>query len=159
MSTAPSDTPSQLRVRLGWAVAAIAAVLTAVSLFFAVTTLVFALRSGQATGEVIALETARDAQGQVKVPVEYQAVIEFPDHNGQFRRFTDASTTTTPPAIGSEVKVLFDRKRPSKARMEDMSLMYREALTAGVWALAIGIVAEELVRGARRPRAGVPAAA
>lgn len=159
MSTAVAiEDTDRLRRRIGWACAAVAAVLAAVAIGLAVSTLVYSMRSGEANGEVIALEEVRDEAGQVKAPAEYRLVIEYPDHNGQFRRFTEATTTTEPPAIGSEVKVLFDRRRPANARLEDLELLYHPAVVAGAWALGIGVVAEGLVRGARpRVRPGADA--
>lgn len=145
-----------LRRRLGWVVAALAMALGAVALGLAASTAVWTLGAGEATGEVVALDAMRDASGEVRVPAEYRAVIEFPDHNGQFRRFDDPSTTRNPPPIGSEVKVLYDRRRPAKARIEDHLLLYGDAITAGVWALGIGVVAEELLRGAQRHRSPRP---
>ena len=117
--------------------------------YFAVNNLIFQFTAREAAGEVVALETARTPDGQVRVPVEYQAVIEFPDFNGQFRRFTDGSTTGEPPAIGSDVMVLYNPNRPSEAKMANYLLIWRAAINAGVGALAAGILAEELLRGSR----------
>lgn len=152
ISTEDQARPTGLRRRLGCVVAGLAIALGAVAVGLAASMAVWTLRAGEATGEVVALDAVRGPSGEVRVPAEYRAVIEFPDHNGQFRRFDDPSTTRNPPPIGSEVKVLFDRRRPAKARIENHLLLYGDAITAGVWSLAIGVAAEELLRGAQRER-------
>lgn len=146
--TTGKKTPNHRRTA-GFLFAAVAIACVLIAGFFSVNNLIFQLTANQAAGQVVALETARTPEGQVRVPVEYQAVIEFPDRNGQFRRFTDGSTTGEPPAIGSDVTVLYNPKKPSQAKMANYLLIWRAAINAGVGALIAGILAEELLRGSR----------
>lgn len=144
-----TDLPSQahgVRRVVGSVIAISAVLLMLVTLFLTISNVVLQLTSLKTTGEVVALETVRGSDGQVRVPVQYQTVIEFPDNNGQFRRFIDVASTGSPPAIGEDVGVLFNPQNPAEARWADYSLIWRGAVAFGVAALVFGIVAEELLR-------------
>lgn len=141
----PSQAHGVRRV-LGSIIAISAVLLMLVTLFLAISNGVLQLTSLKATGEVVALETVRNDDGEVRIPVQYQSVIEFTDNNGQSRRFTDVAATGTPPAVGDDVGVLFDPDDPVDARLADYSLIWRRAVEFGVATLVFGIVAEELLR-------------
>lgn len=141
----PSQAHGVRRV-IGSITAISAVLLLVVTLAFTISNVVLQLTSLEATGEVIALETVRNDAGEVRVPVQYQTVIEFTDNNGQPRRFTDVAATGTPPAVGDDVGVLFNKNDPAKARLADYSLIWRRAVEFGVATLVFGIVAEELLR-------------
>lgn len=134
------------RRSVGIVLGVVAAVTGLIAVFFAVTNLAFQLGADEATGSVVNLETSKNPDGSVRVPVRYSVVVEFTDTSGDTHRFTDPRATGEPPPIGADVPVLYRPDTPTDARIREPLVMYREAITFGIWSILVAIVAEELIR-------------
>lgn len=134
------------RRTVGKVVGAVAVLLALAAVFFGASNLMFQMRAETATGSVIELETLKDEAGEVRVPVQYTVLVRFTDGAGNTHEFTDPRPLSDPPAVGEDVPVLYAVAEPEQARIREYLVMYREAIFCGVWALVLGIAAEELIR-------------
>lgn len=142
------------RTRFGVACAAVAVVLLALALQQGGTTGWFVATAGRASGEVIGHEPDLDPKtGQPRPGVHLK--VEFPDRNGQFRRFTERAVVTGSDitGVGGEVSVIYDKKRPANARVLDYLGLFGYAAHLGIASLIAGVAAEELLRGGTGRRA------
>ena len=145
MSTALA-TALRHRRTVGKVVGAVAVLLALAAAFFGASNLMFQLRAETATGSVIELETLKDETGEVRVPVQYIVLVRFTDGAGKTHEFADPRPLSDPPAVDEDVPVLYVATDPEQARIREYLVMYREAIFCGVWALVLGIAAEELIR-------------
>lgn len=118
-----------------------------IGLVFAIQSLMFQVSAAEAAGEVVAVQPVLDAAGRPQID-RHLVVVEFPDRNGQSRRF-DAEVEGQAPEKGAEVPVRYRMGPPVDARLANYWLLWRPATIAGAGALGLGLVAEELLR--RRP--------
>jgi hypothetical protein len=137
------------RRMLGLLTAALAAVALLGALAYSVGNLLFLASTQSVIGEVVAVAEVRRDDG---VPVEgrWRVVVEFPDRNGQFRRFEEEVRPIEAPRNGDEVAVLYQPQPPIEARINNPWWLWRDAAIWGGIALGLGVVAEELLRNRRR---------
>lgn len=138
-----------VRRALGFATAAGAALAAIVALVFSVQALVFQLSTAEAVGEIVAVAPVFDAAGEPRVDRQV-VVVEYPDRNGQFRRF-DQEVEGGPPEKGAEIVVRYRMGPPVEARVENGWWLWRPASIAGGVALLLALAAEEGLRNRRRP--------
>ncbi|MDO5501244.1 MAG: DUF3592 domain-containing protein [Propionibacteriaceae bacterium] len=136
------------RRTIGWALAVLAGAAFLVAIVLAVINGVLLVATAEAVGEVVAVEPVTDAAGQPRSE-RHRLVVEYPDRNGQFRRF-DEQTRGVAPAKGDEVPVRYRMGPPVEARVANPWWIWRPATFAGATALGLGLVAEELLRNRRR---------
>lgn len=134
---------------VGLLAAAGAVLALVVALTFAAGNLAFLLTTQGVIGEVVAVDPVT---GQDGVPVEgqYRLEVEFPDRNGQFRRFDEDIRALETPEVGDEIAVRYRPQPPIEARIDQPWWIWRDATIAGGVALGLGVVAEELLRNRRR---------
>lgn len=132
----------------GLVLAALATVAMAVALVLAGFNLTFQLTTSEAVGEVVAVSTVPEQAGVI-APT-HEVVVEYPDRNGQSRRF-DELVRGVAPTKGDEVPVRYRMGPPVEARVANYWWIWRPATTAGAVALALALGAEELLRNRRRP--------
>jgi len=135
--------------RLGGLVAAAtAAVAVVVSVVFAVQALAFQWTTAEAVGEVVAVHPVPDDAGAPQ-PDKHVVVVEYPDRNGQFRRF-DQQITGTAPEKNAELFVRYRMGPPVEARLANLWWLWRPATIASGGALIAAMAAEEALRNRRR---------
>jgi hypothetical protein len=130
--------------------AALGAVLALiVALAFATSNLAFLLTTQGGIGEIVAVDPVLGEDG---APVEghYRLEVEFPDRNGQFRRFNEEIGEVETPEAGDEIAVRYRPHPPVDARIDQPWWIWRSATIAGGVALGLGVVTEELLRNRRR---------
>lgn len=134
---------------IGLLAAAGAAIALLVALVLATGNLVFLVTTQGVIGEMVAVDPVIAADG---VPVEgrYHVVVEFPDRHGQFRRFDEEIRALEVPEQGDEVAVRYRPQPPVEARIDQPWWIWRDATIGGGVALALGVLAEELLRNRRR---------
>lgn len=125
-----------------------AALALLVGLVLSIQAAVFHFSTAEAVGEVVAVEAVRDAAGEVRED-RHAVVVEYPDRNGQFRRF-DQEVEGTAPEKGAEIGVRYRMGPPVEARIANAWWLWRPASVAGAIALILGLAAEELLRQRRR---------
>lgn len=132
----------------GLVAAALAAIALLVGIVFASMNLAFQLTATEAVGEVVAVTPVRTEAGEPR-PGEHVLTVEYPDRNGQFRRF-DERVRGEAPAKNDEIAVHYRMGPPVEARIANYWWIWRSATLAGSVALGLGLVAEELLRNRRR---------
>lgn len=134
---------------IGLLAAAGAVAALVVMLVLATGNLVFLMATQGVIGEIVAVDRVIGAEG---VPVEghYRLEVEFPDRNGQFRRFDEDIGALETPTVGDEIAVRYRPQPPIEARIDQPWWIWRDATIAGGVALGLGVVAEELLRNRRR---------
>ena len=133
----------------GQVAAAGAVIALMVALAYAVGNLVFYLTTQDVIGEVIAVEPVKDRDGR-PIPDSYLVEAEFPDRNGQFRRFDEEIHAFEVPEEGDEIPIRYRPRPPVQARVDQPWWIWRDATIVGGVALGLGVVAEELLRNRRR---------
>lgn len=134
---------------IGLLAAASAVIALLVALTFATANLGFLVTTQGVIGEVVAVDPVTSQDG---VPVEgqYRIEVEFPDRNGQFRRFDEDIRALATPKVGDEIAVRYRPQPPIDARIDQPWWIWRDATIAGGVALGLGVIAEELLRNRRR---------
>lgn len=121
-----------------------------ISLVLASMSLVFLATTVEAVGVVVAVRPDSGATaGQPVRAVRPLLVVEYPDRNGQFRRF-DEKVRGEAPAKGAEIAVRYRMGPPVEARIANYWTIWEPATIAGAVGLGLGLVAEELLRNRRR---------
>lgn len=137
----------------GLAAAAAAGLALIVALVFSVQALMFQFSTAEAVGEIVAVDPVVDGSGRPRLD-RHVVVVEYPDRNGQFRRF-DQEVEGEAPAKGAEIDVRYRMGPPVEARVANAWWLWRPASVAGAIALMLALVAEECLRTRRRLRAPV----
>ena len=119
-----------------------------VAVVFSVQALVFQISTAEAVGEVVAVEPAHTEVGDIQEG-RHHVVVEFPDRNGQFRRF-DELLSWPVPVKGAQIDVRYRMGPPVDARVWNVWRLWQPATLAGGVALGLGLVGEELLRSRRR---------
>lgn len=133
---------------IGRITAALAGAAVLVALVLSVGNAMFWNQTLTATGEVVAVDPAVDGQGS-HIAGSWMVVIEYPDRNGQFRRF-DEVVGGDPPESGDEIAVRYRPTPPIEARIDNPWWIWRDVTIWGGIAIGLGVVAEELLRNRRR---------
>lgn len=120
-----------------------------VALVFSVEALVFQFTTAEAVGEIVAVQPVTHPSGHVRAD-RHVVVVEYPDRNGQFRRF-DQEVDGKAPVKGEEIAVRYRMGPPVQARVANAWWLWRPASIAGAVALVLGLVAEEALRNRRQP--------
>lgn len=137
-----------VRRAFGLAAAAGAGLALIVALVFSVQALVFQFSTSEAVGEIVAVEPVFDAAGQPRRD-RHVVVVEYPDRNGQFRRF-DQEVEGSAPEKGEEIAVRYRMGPPVEGRVANAWWQWRPASIAGGVSLVLALIAEEMLRS--RPR-------
>lgn len=135
---------------LGLLTGALAVVVLLVALVVSAGNLMFWASTQSVIGEVVAVETVQDADG-VPVQGRWRVVVEYPDRNGQFRRFDEEVRAVEVLEQGDEVAVRYRPRPPIEARIDNQWWIWRDATILGGVSLGLGVLAEELLRSRRRP--------
>ncbi|NNG20821.1 DUF3592 domain-containing protein [Naumannella sp. ID2617S] len=141
------------RVLLGRVLVVVAIGLGITATVLAVQNLYFHLGTNAVTGEVVQVQPLPGPDGQPRRPPAWTVTIEYADSNGQYRRVDQQWTTEPAPAKGTEVRIWYRAARPAEARMADLMQIWWDAVLAATGALAVGLLAEELLRR-RTPATG-----
>ncbi|MDO5682001.1 MAG: hypothetical protein Q4G46_04135 [Propionibacteriaceae bacterium] len=138
-----------VRRLIGLVAAGAALVALIVTLVLAAQALYFQVTSAEAVGEVVAVHPVVDDEGTPRAD-RTAVVVEYPDRNGQFRRF-DEQVTGNAPVKGAEVAVHYRMGPPVVARMANPWWLWRPASISSALFLGLALVAEEALRLRRRP--------
>lgn len=136
-----------IRRLAGLLLAALATAALAVALVFAVLNLTFQLTTSEAVGEVVAVNPVPEHARTIAAT--HEVVVEYPDRNGQFRRF-DELVRGVAPTKGDDITVRYRMGPPVEARVANYWWIWRPATIAGAVALVLALGAEELLRNRRR---------
>lgn len=136
---------------IGRIIAALAGVAVVVGLVLSVGNTTFMSQTLAATGEIVAADPALNDQGTA-IEDRWVVVIEYPDRNGQFRRFDEVIRSDPPPERGDEIAVRYRPSPPIEARIDNPWGLWRDVTLCGGIAIGLGVVAEELLRNRRRLR-------
>ncbi|WP_432558654.1 DUF3592 domain-containing protein [Granulicoccus sp. GXG6511] len=137
-----------VRRLLGLGAAAGAGLALIVALVLSVQALMFEFTTAEAIGEVVAVQPVPAGTDQSRRD-RHGVTVEYPDRNGQFRRFDDVVGGTAPEK-GGEITVRYRMGPPVEARVENRWWLWRPATIAGGVGLVLALFAEEWLRNRRR---------